>query len=163
MNSQTSFLPLARTDALITKEADGELLIYDLDLDRAHCLNAAAYAIWRRCDGRSTVLEIANAFSESTGAPLSEDLIYLAIRQFKSVNLLADSAEPSRPFVYMSRRALMRNLGLGVALLPLITSITAPTALAAVSCAGPCNPSQPNKGCAAGCTCTAIGNKCVNV
>jgi hypothetical protein len=54
----TEFLPLARREALITKEVDGELLVYDVTRDKAHCLNETAAAIWRLCDGRTNVGEI---------------------------------------------------------------------------------------------------------
>jgi hypothetical protein len=163
MNSQRTFLPLRRTGSLITKETDGELLVYDLDNDRAHCLNPPAVAIWRRCNGNSTITELANELSLAAGALISEDVVQLAIKQFRSAKLLANSDELSSLSFHVSRRALIRKVGISVALLPVITSIGVPTASAATSCAGSCNPSQPNKGCAIGCTCTAIGNKCVNV
>jgi coenzyme PQQ synthesis protein D (PqqD) len=54
------FLPEACREGIITKEVDGELLIYNSARDRAHCLNSSAAAIWNLCDGRTTPSEIAH-------------------------------------------------------------------------------------------------------
>lgn len=59
------FLPKARCEALITKEVDGELLVYDRSRDKAHCLNESAAAIWKLCDGRTTPAEIASKLGSS--------------------------------------------------------------------------------------------------
>lgn len=59
------FLPKARSKALITKEVDGELLVYDRTRDKAHCLNESAAAIWKLCDGRTTPAEIARKLGSS--------------------------------------------------------------------------------------------------
>ena len=58
-----AFLPKARSEGIITKDIDGELLIYDRTCDRAHCLNGTAAAIWKLCDGRRSVAEIAAQLS----------------------------------------------------------------------------------------------------
>src|SRR6266571_4556339 len=49
--------PLARKEGLVVKEVSGEVLLYDLDRDKAHCLNqtaaldSAALAFVRLLDG----------------------------------------------------------------------------------------------------------------
>ena len=43
--------PLARSEGLITEELDGELLVYDSELNLAHALIAEAAARWQACDG----------------------------------------------------------------------------------------------------------------
>jgi hypothetical protein len=57
---ETAYLPRARTDGLVVKELTDEVLVYDLKRDKAHCLNLAAAAVWKLCDGRSTAAEIAS-------------------------------------------------------------------------------------------------------
>ena len=52
-------LPRARQASLIIKEVDDETLIYDLETDKAHCLNSTASRVWKSCDGRTSVAEIA--------------------------------------------------------------------------------------------------------
>jgi hypothetical protein len=53
-----AFLPKARSEGIITKELDGEVLVYDRARDRAHCLNETATAIGKLCDGQTTASEI---------------------------------------------------------------------------------------------------------
>ncbi len=62
-----ALLPKARSEGIITKEVDGELLIYDRARDQAHCLNETAAAVWRRCDGQSGAQEIAENLARSRG------------------------------------------------------------------------------------------------
>jgi hypothetical protein len=62
----TEFLPLARREALITKEVDGELLVYDVARDKAHCLNETAAAVWQLSDGRTSVKEISEQLAEGS-------------------------------------------------------------------------------------------------
>ncbi|MCV4613842.1 PqqD family protein, partial [Escherichia coli] len=57
----TPYFPKARTGGLVTQDFDKELLVYDLQTDRAHCLNETAAAVWRACDGTKSVNEIAAA------------------------------------------------------------------------------------------------------
>ncbi|MDQ1639526.1 MAG: hypothetical protein QOF62_2865 [Pyrinomonadaceae bacterium] len=63
----TEFLPLARREAIITKEVDGELLVYDVARDKAHCLNETAAAIWQLCDGRTSVAAISEQLAVGSG------------------------------------------------------------------------------------------------
>ena len=46
--------PLARREGLVIRELADEVLVYDLDRDRAHCLNQTAAFIWQCCDGRTS-------------------------------------------------------------------------------------------------------------
>jgi hypothetical protein len=155
-----AFLPEARSAKIITKEVDGEVLVYDLARDKAHCLNETAAAIWKLCDGRTSVPEITRSVSESLGVPVAEIVIQLALKQLSANHLLAEGYEVARQPVNSSRRALVRRLGIGVALLPLITSLNAPTALAAVSCGGPCTGGPGRGTCSPGCTCSPITSTC---
>lgn len=63
---ERTHLPQARTDDLVINELSDEVLVYDLQRDKAHCLNAAAASVWKQCDGRTTVAEIARRLSESS-------------------------------------------------------------------------------------------------
>jgi hypothetical protein len=155
-----AFLPEARSAEIITKEVDGELLVYDLIRDKAHCLNETAAAIWKLCDGRTSVPEITHSVSESLGVPVAEIVIQLALKQMSANHLLAEEYEVAKLPVNSSRRALVRRLGIGLALLPLITSLNAPTALAAVSCGGPCTGGPGRGTCSPGCVCSPITNTC---
>ncbi|HKO96945.1 MAG TPA: PqqD family protein [Pyrinomonadaceae bacterium] len=162
MKSKTSALiPEARREGIITKEVDGELLIYDRERDRAHCLNFSAAAIWTRCDGRTSVPEIARTVTKLFGVRIEERLVYFALKQFSSHRLLVGGYDASSIPPDLTRRTIVRRLGVGFALVPLITSITAPTAFAAISCGGPCTGGPGRGSCPAGCLCSVTTNTCV--
>ena len=61
----TEPLPKARRDGIITKEVDGELLVYDIAKDKAHCLNETAAAVWQLCDGQTNVGQISERLAVS--------------------------------------------------------------------------------------------------
>jgi len=57
--------PLARQDRLVVQELSEEVLVYDLDRHRAHCLNRTAALIWRHCDGSTSVAEMARRLPQN--------------------------------------------------------------------------------------------------
>ncbi len=148
------FLPEARREGIVIKEFEGEVLIYDLERDKAHCLNPLAGRIWRHCDGRATAGEIAASLSHE-GLPVDERVVWLGLEELRKSNLLEETTEkPTRhPLMDMSRREAVRRLGIGAAImLPLVASIAAPTAVeAAVSCGGSCKPCSTSADCCGAC------------
>ena len=52
-------LPCRREKDLIVRQLSDETLVYDLKRDKAHCLNPTAAAVWRHCDGRTSVSQLA--------------------------------------------------------------------------------------------------------
>jgi hypothetical protein len=160
-NDSRAFLPKARSAGIITRDVDGELLIYDRTRDRAHCLNETAAAVWKICDGRTSIPELTSTVGKSRGSPVNEIIIQLALKQLSANHLLVERYESSSPPINFSRRALVRRLGVGVALLPLITSLNVPAVLAAVSCGGACTGGPGRGTCNPGCVCSPITNSCV--
>src|SRR6266849_5376674 len=71
----SSQLPKARKDKLIIKELDDETLVYDLDRDKAHCLNTTAARVWKHCDGTTTVGEIAASLSGGATTEPNENVV----------------------------------------------------------------------------------------
>lgn len=143
--------PRARKDRIIVQDMTGELLIYDLDRHTAHCLNESAALIWKRCDGRTSIAELARALEQSNG-PASEEVICMAISNLRKRHLLADASDLPKRVSKLSRREMIRRVGIAAAVgLPLVTSIIAPSALQAASCS--CMP-PANTCCASGCPCT---------
>jgi hypothetical protein len=68
-------------------------------------------------------------------APCNEDLVWLALRQLKELHLLEQSISLPPRFTGMSRRQMIRNLGVAAAVaVPLITSLIAPTPAQAATC-----------------------------
>jgi hypothetical protein len=123
-------LPLARQDRLIIKELDDELLIYDLDTAKAHCLNQTAALVWKHCNGKRTVAQLRELMQQESGSLLPEEVVWLALDQLESFHLL--EGVPGRPAYLkgMKRRELVRHFGVVALGLPLIFSIVAPTAQA---------------------------------
>lgn len=126
--------PRKRERHLVIDELPDELLVYDLDRHKAHCLNQTAALVWQHCDGNTTPSQIARRLTKKLRAPFREDFVWLALRQLEKLHLLEQSTLPSE-FLGMSRRRMIRNLGLTAAVaVPLVTSIVAPTAAEASTC-----------------------------
>ena len=69
------FPETARDEVLIEALGD-ELVVYDLVRHRAHCLNKSAALVWRHCDGKTTIAELAKLLQKELGLPdLDEDLV----------------------------------------------------------------------------------------
>jgi len=142
--------PMARRDGLLSRELQGEVVVYDLERHEAHCLNLAAALVLRHSDGRSSVADIAGRLHAELELPADERLVWLALELLDEARLLEPSPAPPPGRGGWSRRDVVRRIGLGLAvLLPAVTSILVPTpAEAAVSCvaAGSCA-SSPGQSC----------------
>lgn len=134
MNSERPLLPLARTDALVVKELQDEVLVYDLKRDKAHCLNPTAAAVWKHCDGKLAVADMARLLESDLEKPLDDEVVWLALRQLDKFHLLQERGRLPQAKQGISRRDLIRRIGVSAVLLPAIISITAPTAKAQGSC-----------------------------
>jgi hypothetical protein len=135
--------PLARTEGLVVRELSGEIVVYDRQRHRAHCLNPTAAHVFRLCDGRTTVKELARRLDQELGGPCSLDLVWLSLLRLERAHLL-EPLEPPPRVRRQSRRELVRRLGLVAAVLPAVATVLAPTPAQAVasgcvvgtSCAG---------------------------
>ncbi len=132
---KNSQFPTARTSDLVVQDVPGEVLVYDLTTNKAHCLNETAAMVWRSCDGRHSVGQIADIISLQAGNNVPEDLVWLAIDQLNEINLL--ESEVKADFKGQTRREVIKKVGLAAVIgLPIVASLAAPTnALAATSCA----------------------------
>ena len=132
-----------RTHGLVVDDLPDEVLVYDLNNHQAHCLNRSAALVWRCCDGKSSPGEIARRLTAELDAPFSEELVLVALSQLENQQLLVRAAALPAQFAVLSRRQMVRRLGLATAIaVPLVTSIVAPTAVQASTCTPsgqPCN------------------------
>ena len=153
-------LPQLRQHRLVVDDLPDEVLVYDLDRHQAHCLNRTAALVWRSCDGQSTPADIARRLTAELDTPISTDLVLLALAQLESQHLLErDEAMPAH-FAVLSRRQMVRRLGLAAAIaVPVVTSIVAPTAVQAATCNPPGAPCSPTIACCSvlGCTGSTCG------
>src|ERR1700674_441139 len=81
--------PLARKAGLVIQELPDEVLVYDLERDRAHCLNQTAAFVWQRCDGRTSTGEIARSLGQEVNAAVDEKVVWFAIDQLGRNHLMA--------------------------------------------------------------------------
>jgi hypothetical protein len=144
---------------LVVRVLSGETLVYDLGDHTAHCLNHTVAAVWERCDGQTTVADLASRLGQHLNAPVPEEVVWLALEQLERVHLLQE--RPSRPVAgpRLSRRSMVRQLGLGAAIaIPAIVSIVAPEAAQAASGLPNGTPCTASSQCASGCCRTPPGN-----
>jgi hypothetical protein len=128
-------LPLMRTERLVVDELSDEVLVYDLDRHKAHCLNATAALVWKHCDGRTTPPDIARRLQDELQIPYKEDHVWLALCQLEKIHLLEQPIALPPQLAGMSRRQMVRALGVAAAVaVPLVTSIVAPTPAQAATC-----------------------------
>jgi hypothetical protein len=179
---ELAFKPVSRKTDLVTQTAGNELLIYDLTVNKAFCLNESISIIWQACDGHKNISELADYLSKQFDSAINEDFVWFALEQLKKDNLIENTPEIFMPFEGLSRREIIRQIGFASLIaLPVISSLIAPTAIQAASacvtagnttCRCPCpstlvngtcgqgTPTPTNAACNPNCTCTRTGAAC---
>ena len=144
-------LPSGRRDGIIVRELADEVLIYDLQRDKAHCLNKTAGFVWQHCNGRTQIATLARLLAVKEQVPVKESVILLALDQLAERHLLVGPL-PRPSGAKVSRRRLVLKYAPAALALPVILSITAPTAAAAATptptpTPDPCTVSPAPQGC----------------
>lgn len=87
--------PSRRAD-VATHRLDNEALLYGQRNGSAHHLNQTALAVWERCDGRNTVVQIAQAQARHYGIKFDEALddVEQLITMFAETELVDVAEEP---------------------------------------------------------------------
>ena len=149
------FTPKSRKENLVIQELEGEVLIYDLEKNKAFCLNETSALVWQSCDGSRTIAEISDVVGKQLNSQINEDLVWLALDQLSKESLVEKQTALDNKFNGLSRREVIRKVGLAsVIALPMIATLTAPVAAQTGTCI------QNAMGCTAnGMTCT-INNEC---
>ena len=151
-------LPTARRDKLIVRELPNEVLVYDLERDQAHCLNQTAALVWKHCDGGSDASKIARRLGQQLKAPVDERMVWFALEQLGRDSLLEETIVPPAAMTGMTRRQVVRTLGLAaVVAVPLVTSIVAPLPAQAGTCGGAGTPCFQNTQC---CSAQCVAGSC---
>jgi hypothetical protein len=160
-------LPKNRDHQLVVQELNDEVLIFDLNTSKAYSLNETSAAIWDLCDGESSVSDITQKLSTKLKQPVPDEIVWLALDQFKKDDLLSNGKAIEINFNGLSRRQVIRKVGFASMIaLPVINSLIAPTAGMAASGAASCrtvgqNCTGPGSGpCCTG-TAYCSGNTCV--
>lgn len=109
-------------------------MIYDLNINKALCLNQTAALVYQLCDGTRTVSETNDLISKKLKTPVDEELILLALNELKKNNLLETNKESLNSLPVISRREVAKKVGLAsLVALPIIASVVAPSAALAQS------------------------------
>jgi hypothetical protein len=154
--------PLARRDGLLIRELPGELLVYERDEHRAHCLNGTAAAVFKNADGTRTVADLALRVAPPDERVGGEAVVAEALACLADAGLLEDGPAAAR----WSRREVVRRVGIGTALLlPVVASVVAPTpAEAAATCVDNCTGKPDLTPCscfgANPCTASCVSDSC---
>ncbi|HEY8562648.1 MAG TPA: PqqD family protein [Pyrinomonadaceae bacterium] len=149
------FTPKGRKENLVVQELEGEVLIYDLEKNKAFCLNETSALVWQSCDGSRTIADITDAVGKQLSSQINEDLVWLALDQLSRENLIENKTEVKNKFAGLSRREAVRKVGLAsLVALPVIASLTAPVAAQTGTCPPPLN--LPNGStCGRSCVCSS--------
>lgn len=143
--------PTARRDGLVIQHLDDETLVYDLELNKAYCLNRTASLVWQECDGQKSPEEIRRSICLG-GVEVDTDIVNFALGQLASEKLLEGNDRFLTSNTSRSRRETIRRLGMvSVALLPIVASVVAPPAAHAASCLVLDSPCITSAQCCTGC------------
>jgi hypothetical protein len=153
-------LPLARRNKLIIRELPDEVLIYDSERDKAHCLNQASALVWKHCDGKTSIEKLRMLLQRQFATPIEEDVVWLALDQLRRFHLLEEEERRTILPMTVTRRDLVRKYLPAALALPVIMSISSPVAAQVASCrqlGQACTlSSQCCSGCCTGGTCQVI-------
>jgi hypothetical protein len=117
-----SHKPLARSEDLIVEELGDEVLVYDSNVDVAHCLSPDAARVWQQCDGETPI----ETLTAQVG--LSAERVEDALDELQRCHLLEQA--PRLAGDGHTRRELslkVAKVGAAAAAVPLIVSVSAPT------------------------------------
>ncbi|HEX5732527.1 MAG TPA: PqqD family peptide modification chaperone [Blastocatellia bacterium] len=132
-NLSKQLTPQARSNGIVVEELADEVLVYDLDRDRAHCLNQTAANVWKLCDGKSSPAEIAKRLGVELEPAAAQEVVWAAVEQLSRAGLLEEKLK--RPAAGISRRDVMKKIAVAAAIgVPVVTSIVAPKASHAANC-----------------------------
>ncbi len=148
-------MPVARKENLVIQEMPDEVLVYDLDTNKAHCLNQTAAFVWRACDGTKSVNQINALMEKEFGENVSEEMVWLAIDLLEKDNLLEQAVKTN--FNGLSRREVIKKVGLTtVVALPVVAMLSFPKSALAVNCPpSVCGDAPPGE-------CGTLGPFCCN-
>jgi hypothetical protein len=132
MNNNERRLPLARKQDLIVKELQDEVMVYDSKRNKAFCLNQTSAAVWKHCDGNTTVPQITQAL-RGIDSSINESVAWFALQQLEADGLLEQTIAAPPEVAGLTRKEVIRKFGLAAALIPLVAVLVAPTPAKAFS------------------------------
>ncbi|HUH61478.1 MAG TPA: PqqD family protein [Terracidiphilus sp.] len=122
--------PCARKDKVLSTKLLEETMVYDQVSHRAHVLNRTVALVWGSANGRNSIDEIAQILHRELGLPADRDIVLLALKELSESGLLQEPVQAETGPERLTRRQVAQKLtlaGASLALVPLVTSVLAPT------------------------------------
>ena len=84
-------MAITRTEGVLTRELDGELVIYDPERDLAHALNPTAKLVWDLCGGRTDQSIIVQAIRDryDVADEVASRDVQTVLDQFRELDLIS--------------------------------------------------------------------------
>ncbi|MDH3493386.1 MAG: PqqD family protein [Acidobacteriota bacterium] len=121
--------PSSRRNGIVVQDLQEETLVYDLESNKAFCLNETSALIWKACDGTRTVSEITDHVNRDLDDSANGALVEFALDQLLKEGLIEGYESNSHKQSGVSRRSVLKTLGLSTAVaLPVVASLIAPPA-----------------------------------
>lgn len=118
---------IARKHDIVIQEFKNDVLIYDLNIHKAFCLNHTSAMVWRLCKGIRSDWQIAEKMIIELKSFVCEDLVLLAMDDLDRNKLLEIKAETKLYFSQQNRRKIIKKIGLtSMIALPLVSTLIAP-------------------------------------
>ena len=121
---------------MIAEEVHSEVVLYDKERNRAHCLNRTAAFVREQCDGKTPVSEIIARAHAQLDLTEAEGVVMLALNELSKAGLIEGDLAIEAKRNGFTRRAVARKimlLGASPLVLPFVSSIVVPTAARAKS------------------------------
>src|ERR1700687_1560216 len=136
MKENAGDIPRARREGLVIQELPDEVLVYDRERDKAHCLNQTAALVWGYCDGKTPVPMMARHLERDLNTnKVDERIVWYALDQLSKDHLLEEGFVAPTLLGGMTRRQMVRAMGVAAVIaVPLVTSLVAPTPAQAATC-----------------------------
>jgi Coenzyme PQQ synthesis protein D (PqqD) len=129
-----SYRPVAKNKEVVIQEMEDELLVYDLQANKAICLNKTSALVWQFCDGKNNPEEISLQLEKKLKTIVQVEVVLLALKQLDEAGLIIKDQSIPNHFGNLSRREIVKRIGLTtVVALPIVSAIVAPSAASAQS------------------------------
>ena len=126
--------PQAKTEGLVIQELPDELLVYDLEKNKAYDLNQTSALVWQNCDGKKSISEIAQVLEKTLNQKVPDELVWLSLAKLKKEDLVNFDEKSFADFSGMNRRELIKRATFAsLVALPIVVSLVAPMPIHAAS------------------------------
>ena len=127
MENRTPEYSFMRKHDLLVRTVGEEVIIYDGKTQKAHCLNGITASVWKRWEAGNSVHDICLALDQP-----DEEIVCTILSELYGSGLLSNPIPASVHQNVLSRRDLIKKIGIGMTV-PFVTSVIVPPPTAAAS------------------------------